>query len=67
MKVAKGGSVTVRVPDGLNLDQCKTVLTSVLTKVGHPYCFSGFKIAFDNSIDYLTVQPGSTEVSEVER
>ncbi len=65
MKPAKG--VSVRVPDGLNLDQCKAVLAAVLGKAGHPNCFSGIKIGFDNSIDYLTVKPGSTEVSEIER
>ena len=62
-------NVTVHVPGTLNLDQCHKVLASVLGKAGHPTCFSGFKIAFENAVDpapmVLTVEKGSLKVTEV--
>jgi hypothetical protein len=61
-------NVTVHVPGNLNLDQCHKVLASVLGKAGHPMCFSGFKIAFENAVDpapmVLTVEKGSLAVTE---
>jgi hypothetical protein len=59
--------VTVRVPENLNLEQSKQVLVNVLAKVGHPYCFSGFKIGFEiavHSINDLTVDRNSLEARE---
>ena len=44
-------TVTVRVPDKLNLEQCQKVLAAVLTKAGHTNCYSGFKISFENAVD----------------
>jgi hypothetical protein len=62
-------SVTVHVREKLNLDQCQKVLASVLGKAGHPMCFSGFKISFDNAVDpaniVLNVEKGSQKVLEV--
>jgi hypothetical protein len=61
--------VTVRVPEKLTLEQSQKVLGSVLGKVGHPACFSGFKISFENAVDpsnvVLTVEKASLNVSEV--
>jgi hypothetical protein len=62
-------SITVHVRESLNLDQCHKVLASVLGKAGHPTCFSGFKISFENAVDpastVLTVEKGSLKVTEV--
>jgi hypothetical protein len=61
-------SITVHTRESLNLDQCHKVLASVLGKAGHPACFSGFKISFDNAVDpanvVLTVDK-SLKVTEV--
>ncbi len=61
--------VTVRVPPKLTLEQSVKVLNSVLGKVGHPNCFSGFNISFENAVDpanvVLSVAKGSLNVGEV--
>jgi hypothetical protein len=61
--------VTVRVPEKLSLEQCQKVLGSVLGKVGHPNCFSGFKISFENAVDpsnvILAVEKAGLNVREV--
>ncbi len=44
-------SATVQVPQGLNLEQSQKVLASVLGKLGHPACYSGFKISFQDLVD----------------
>jgi hypothetical protein len=43
--------VVVRVPQNMTLEQAQHTLTSVLTKVGHPGCYSGFNINFVNAGD----------------
>ena len=43
--------ITVRVPELLNLEQSQKVLASVLGKAGHPNCYSGFNISFQNAVD----------------
>ncbi|ADV80863.1 hypothetical protein [Terriglobus saanensis] len=64
-------TVTVRVPESLNLESCQKVLASVLGKVGHPTCYSGFNINFQNVVDpaehLLTVEKGSLKISEIGR
>jgi hypothetical protein len=61
-------TITVHTREPLNLEQCHKVLASVLGKAGHPFCFSGFKIAFENAVDpapmVLTVEKGSLNVTE---
>jgi hypothetical protein len=44
-------AVTVRVPTDLSLEQSQKVLASVLGKAGHPNCYSGIKISFENAVD----------------
>jgi len=44
-------SVTVRVPANLSLEQSQKILATVLGKAGHPTCYSGFKISFENVVD----------------
>lgn len=44
-------SLLVRTPQNLNLQQCEKVLAAVLNKAGHPQCFSGFKIGFQDIVD----------------
>ena len=60
---------TVLVPEKLNLEQCHKVLASVLVKAGHPSCFSGFKISFENAVNpgsvLLHVDKTHLNVSEV--
>jgi hypothetical protein len=60
-------SFTVHTRESLNLDQCHKVLASVLGKAGHPTCFSGFNISFENAVDpantVLTVEKGSLKVT----
>lgn len=55
-------AVTVRVPDKLTLEQSQKVLATILGKAGHPACFSGFNIGFQNVVDppnlVLTVDTG---------
>jgi hypothetical protein len=61
-------AITVRVPEKLSLEQCQKVLASVLGKAGHPGCFSGFNISFENAVDpsnvLLNVESGSLNVTE---
>jgi len=62
-------SITVRVHESLNLDQCHKVLASVLGRAGHPNCYSGFNISFENAVDpadiIMVVEKGSQKVVEV--
>lgn len=44
-------TVTVRVAEKLNLESSQKLLASVLGKVGHPGCLSGFNINFQNVVD----------------
>ncbi|HEX4277081.1 MAG TPA: hypothetical protein VHZ74_17115 [Bryobacteraceae bacterium] len=44
-------TISVRVPDKLTLEQSQKVLASVLGKMGHPACYSGFNINFQNAVD----------------
>ena len=48
-------AVTVRVPAHLNLEQSQKVLAAVLVKAGHPNCYSGFKISFEDIVDPANV------------
>ena len=61
--------ITVRVHDKMNLEQCQKLLASVLTKAGHPMCYSGFKIAFENASDpanlVMVADKDHTSVREV--
>jgi hypothetical protein len=62
-------TVSVRVPDNLTLEQCQRVLASVLGKAGHPTCYSGLNISFENAVDpsniVLAVDKTSLNVVEV--
>ncbi|MGD0786517.1 MAG: hypothetical protein ABR898_00945 [Terracidiphilus sp.] len=62
-------NITVRIPENLNLEQSQRVLASVLNKAGHPTCYSGFNISFENAVDpaetILLVERGSQKVIEV--
>ena len=62
-------TVSVRVSDKLTLEQSQKVLASVLGKMGHPTCYSGFNINFQNVVDpanvVLRVDPANLHVSEV--
>ncbi|MGB6775212.1 MAG: hypothetical protein WBE45_12590 [Terriglobales bacterium] len=62
-------NVTVRVPENLTLEQCQRVLASVLNKAGHPACYSGFNISFENAVDpaetIMLVERGSQKLIEV--
>ena len=61
--------VTVRVHESLNLEQSQKLLASVLGKAGHPNCYSGFNISFENVVDpadiIMTVEKGTHKVAEV--
>jgi hypothetical protein len=61
--------ITVRVPESLNLEQSQKVLASVLGKAGHPTCYSGFNISFENAVNpadtIMIVEKGSQKVNEV--
>ena len=63
--------VTVFVPEGLNLEQAKTVLANILSNVGHPNCKSGHRIAFESAVTdskkYLAVDPKTLAVHGVIR
>jgi hypothetical protein len=48
-------TVTVHVPANLSLEQSQKVLANVLGKAGHPTCYSGFKITFENAVDPANV------------
>ena len=43
--------VIVRVPPNMTLEQAQHTLVSILNKVGHPACYSGFNISFVNAGD----------------
>jgi hypothetical protein len=43
--------VVVRVPQNMTLEQAQHTLATVLNKVGHPTCYSGFNINFVNAGD----------------
>ena len=62
-------AVTVRVPDKLTLEQSQKVLATVLGKAGHPTCFSGLKIGFENIVDpaptVLAVDKTGLKITEV--
>jgi len=62
-------TVSVRVSEKLTLEQSQKVLASVLGKMGHPACYSGFNINFQNIVDpanvVLHVDATSLHVSEV--
>ena len=62
------GPITVKVPASMTLAQAQGVLASVLNKVGHPACYSGFNISFVNAVDpapmVLNVDKGSLQVAE---
>jgi hypothetical protein len=64
-------TVTVHVPEQLNLESCQKLLASVLGKVGHPGCYSGFNISFQNAVDpaerLLVVERGSLNIVEIGR
>jgi len=64
-------TVSVKVPANLSLEQAQHVLASVLNKVGHPTCYSGFNISFVNAGDpspiVLNVEHGSLKVTEAQR
>ena len=47
----KSKAVIVRVPHNMTLEQAQHTLASVLNKVGHPGCYSGFNINFVNAGD----------------
>jgi hypothetical protein len=61
--------LTVRVHESFNLEQSQKVLASVLGKAGHPNCYSGFNISFENAVDpadtILNVEKGSHKITEV--
>ena len=44
-------TVTVHVPEKLNLEACQKVLAGVLGKIGCPGCYSGFNINFVNVVN----------------
>jgi hypothetical protein len=62
-------TVTVHVPERLNLEGCQKLLASVMGKVGHPGCYSGFNINFQNVVDpaerLLVVEKGSQKIVEI--
>ncbi len=60
-------SVSVSVPQNLTLEQTQKVVAAVMGKVGHPTCFSGYKISFEDIVDpalNLAVEKGSLQVTE---
>ena len=61
--------ISVRVHESLNLEQSQKVLASVLGKAGHPNCYSGFNISFENAVNpadtILNVEKGSQKITEV--
>jgi hypothetical protein len=44
-------SVTVKSPANMTLAQAQQALATVLGRVGHPACYSGFNISFVNAVD----------------
>lgn len=62
-------TVTVHAPANMTLEQAQHVLASVLGKVGHPGCYSGFNINFVNLGDpaplVLNVDRASMKIAEV--
>ena len=67
MSTVSKKAVTVHTPANMTLDQAQKVLASVLGKVGHPSCYSGFNISFVNLGDpaplVLNVETGSMKVT----
>ena len=61
--------VTVRVHEHLTLEQSQIVLAAVLNRAGHPACYSGFNISFENAVDpaevIMLVERGSQKIMEV--
>ncbi|MET3964585.1 MULTISPECIES: hypothetical protein [Bradyrhizobium] len=61
--------ITVRVHEHLNLEQSQKVLASVLGRAGHPTCYSGINISFENAVNpadtIMIVEKGSQKVIEV--
>lgn len=61
--------IAVRVHESLNLEQCQKVLGAVLGKAGHPNCYSGFNISFENAVDpadtIMIVEKGSQRITQV--
>lgn len=62
-------NVTVRVHENLNLEQSQKVLAAVLNRAGHPQCYSGFNLSFENAVDpaevIMIVERGSQKIMEV--
>jgi hypothetical protein len=48
MSTAHKKTVIVHAPDNMTLEQAQKSLAAILTKVGHPGCYSGFNINFVN-------------------
>jgi hypothetical protein len=61
-------NITVRLSENLNLEQSQRVLASVLNKAGHPACYSGFNLSFENAVDpaekILLVERGTQKLVE---
>lgn len=51
MSTVQKRSVVVHAPNNMTLEQAQSALASVLGKVGHPGCYSGFNINFVNMGD----------------
>lgn len=67
MATANKRTVTVHAPGNMTLEQAQHVLASVLGKVGHPTCYSGFNINFVNMGDpapLVLKVDGSMKVTE---
>ena len=63
-------TVSVHVPEKLNLEACQKLLASVLGKVGHPQCYSGFNINFQNVVDpaeHILVVDKGLNITEIGR
>jgi len=62
-------NVTVRVHENLTLEQSQKVLAAVLNRAGHPQCYSGFNLSFENAVDpaevIMIVERGSQKIIEV--
>ncbi len=57
-------TVTVRVPQKLNMDQAQKVVANVLGKLGCGGCLSGFDIRFTQVVD-LAVDAKTLAVHEI--
>jgi len=63
-------TVTVHVPEKLNLEASQKLLASVLNRVGHPGCYSGFNINFQNVVDpaeHIFVVDKGLNITEIGR